>query len=44
MINGMLNAAAEIERWVRSLHKRFFDLYALPLFTGLTQAPPAEPT
>lgn len=45
MINGMLNAAAEIERWVRGLHAgNAFDLYAMPLFTGLTQAPPAEPT
>lgn len=42
MISGMVNAAAEIDRWARGLDERnTFDLYALPLFTGL-QAPPAD--
>jgi AcrR family transcriptional regulator len=42
MINGTLNAVAEIERWVRGIDAgNAFDLYAMPLFTGLLSAPPA---
>jgi AcrR family transcriptional regulator len=42
MVNGMLNAAAEIERWVRGIDAgNAFALYAMPLFTGLRAAPPA---
>lgn len=43
MVNGMLNAAAEIERWVRGIDAgNAFALYAMPLFTGL-QAPLPAP-
>ncbi len=43
MVNGMVNAAAEIERWVRGISAvNVFDLYAVPLFTGLC-APAAAP-
>lgn len=36
MINGTLNAAAELERWVRDINAdNTFELYAVPLFTGL---------
>jgi len=42
MVNGMLNAAAEIERWVRGLDAgNVFALYALPLFSGLQAPSPA---
>ncbi len=42
MVNGMLNAAAEIERWVRGIDAgNAFALYAMPLFTGLQAPPPA---
>jgi AcrR family transcriptional regulator len=47
MINGTINAVAEIERWVRGIDAgNAFDLYAMPLFTGLLSAPPtaAAPT
>jgi AcrR family transcriptional regulator len=38
--NGMVNAVAEIERWVRGIDAgNAFELYAMPLFTGL-RAPP----
>jgi hypothetical protein len=41
VVNGMVNAAAEIERWVPGAHAgNVFELYAMPLFTGL-QPPPA---
>lgn len=44
MVNGMLNAAAEIERWVRGIDAgNAFALYAMPLFTGLQAAPPPMP-
>lgn len=37
-INGMLNAAAELERWVRGVHAgNAFELYAMPVFTGLAR-------
>lgn len=40
MLNGMLNAVAEIERWVRGIDTgNAFELYAMPLFTGLRAAP-----
>lgn len=43
MVNGMLNAAAEIERWVRGLDAgNVFALYAMPLFTGLQSPPPSS--
>ncbi|MFO1329191.1 MAG: TetR family transcriptional regulator [Rubrivivax sp.] len=36
MVSGMLNAAAEIERWVRGIDAgNAFTLYALPLLHGL---------
>jgi AcrR family transcriptional regulator len=38
LVNGMLNAAAELERWVRGVHAgNAFDLYAMPVFTGLAR-------
>lgn len=47
MLSGLLNAAAEIERWVRGVNAaNAFDWYAMPFFTGLqadmvtTPAPP----
>ncbi|MBP6901440.1 MAG: TetR/AcrR family transcriptional regulator [Burkholderiaceae bacterium] len=42
VLNGMLNAAAEMERWVPGLHAgNAFELYAMPLFTGfLSSAAP----
>lgn len=40
VVSGMLNAAAEIERWVPGVRRdNVFELYAQPLFTGL-QPPP----
>jgi AcrR family transcriptional regulator len=40
VVSGMINAAAEVERWVRGIDAdSVFDLYALPVFTGLQQAP-----
>lgn len=44
VLNGMLNAAAEMERWVPGLHAgNAFELYAMPLFTGfLSDAPSAR--
>ena len=45
MVNGMLNAAAEIERWVPGIDAgNAFALYAMPLFTGLQTALPAPAT
>lgn len=42
MVNGMLNAAAEIERWVPGIDAgNVFALYARPLFTGLQAPAPA---
>lgn len=39
VINGVINAAAELERWAPGLDARsVFDVYALPLFTGLAPA------
>ncbi len=36
VVNGMINAAAELERWSRGVHaENVFELYALPVFTGL---------
>lgn len=36
VINGMINAAAELERWARGIDaKNVFELYATPVFTGL---------
>jgi AcrR family transcriptional regulator len=43
-VNGMINAVAEIERWVPGISAdNVFEFYALPLFTGLRSAPPAAP-
>jgi len=42
VVNGMLNAAAEIERWVAGITAdNAFELYAMPVFTGLRVAVPA---
>jgi AcrR family transcriptional regulator len=39
VINGMVNAAAELERWVAGAHAgNAFELYAMPLFVGLQPA------
>lgn len=36
VVSGMINAAAEIERWARGVHAGdVFESYALPVFTGL---------
>jgi hypothetical protein len=36
VINAMVNAAAEVERWVPGANAaNVFELYALPLFSGL---------
>jgi len=44
MISGMVNAAAEIDRWARGLDQsNTFELYAMPLFTGLATPPPMGP-
>lgn len=41
VINGMINATAEMQRWARGLNAaNAFALYTLPLFTGLKRAPP----
>jgi AcrR family transcriptional regulator len=41
VVNGMVNAAAEVERWVPGAHAgNVFELYALPLFGGLLSQPP----
>jgi AcrR family transcriptional regulator len=40
VVSGMLNAAAEIDRWVRGADAgNVFALYAAPLFTGLAAEP-----
>ena len=40
LVNGMVNAAAEIERWVPGIDAgNAFDLFGLPLFTGLLAGP-----
>ena len=39
VINGMVNAAAELERWARGITAaNVFELYAMPVFTGLQSA------
>ncbi|MEO8652951.1 MAG: TetR/AcrR family transcriptional regulator [Ramlibacter sp.] len=39
VINGMVNAAAELERWARGIDAaNVFELYAMPVFTGLQSA------
>jgi AcrR family transcriptional regulator len=44
VINGAVNAAAELERWVPGLHAgNAFALYAMPLFDGLQSAAAAAP-
>ena len=36
VVNGAVNAAAELERWVPGMHAgNAFELYAMPLFSGL---------
>jgi AcrR family transcriptional regulator len=36
VVNGMINAAAELERWARGVAAaNVFEVYALPVFTGL---------
>lgn len=43
MINGIVNAAAELERWVPGTHEtNTFALYAMPLFGGLQSHPMAH--
>jgi len=38
LLNGMINAAAELERWVPDARAdNVFDLFARPLFTGLAR-------
>lgn len=45
VVNGMINATAEMQRWARGLHAgNAFALYTLPLFTGLRRAPPQAPS
>ncbi|MDT7835689.1 TetR/AcrR family transcriptional regulator [Aquabacterium sp. OR-4] len=40
VVSGMINATAEMERWVPGLHAgNAFALFAMPLFTGLRCAP-----
>jgi hypothetical protein len=40
VINGMINAAAELERWAGDVDAAsVFELYAMPVFTGLEPAP-----
>lgn len=42
VVNGMVNAAAEIERWVSGIDAgNAFDLFAMPVFTGLLAGQPA---
>jgi AcrR family transcriptional regulator len=42
VVNGMVNAAAEVERWVPGAHAgNVFELFALPLFCGLQARTPA---
>lgn len=42
LVNGMINAVAEIERWVPGISAdNVFEFYALPLFTGLHAPRPA---
>lgn len=44
VVNGMVNASAELERWVRGVHGgNAFELYALPVFTGLAGAAATRP-
>lgn len=44
VVSGMINAAAELERWASGTHAgNVFDLYAMPVFTGLQPAPPERP-
>ena len=39
VVSGMINAAAELERWTRGVDAgNVFDLYAMPVFTGLQPA------
>lgn len=39
VVNGMINAAAELERWVHGIDAgNAFELYAMPVFTGLEPA------
>lgn len=40
VVNGMINAAAELERWAGGVDAaNVFELYAMPVFTGLQPAP-----
>ena len=42
VVNGTVNAAAELERWARGIDAgNVFALYAMPVFTGLQPAPHA---
>ena len=41
VVSGMINAAAELERWASGTHAgNVFELYAMPVFTGLQPARP----
>jgi hypothetical protein len=43
VVNGLVNAAAELERWVPGANAgNAFELYAMPLFTGIDDAPRAR--
>jgi hypothetical protein len=45
VVNGLVNAAAELERWVPGADAgNAFELYAAPLFTGIDDAPRARPS
>lgn len=43
VVNGMINAAAELERWARGVDAdNVFQLYAMPIFTGLHEPARAQ--
>ena len=45
VVNGLVNAAAELERWVPGADAgNAFALYAMPLFTGIDDVPRARPS
>lgn len=44
LFSGMINAAIEIDRWVRGAHAdNVFELFAMPLFAGLRASPSRLP-
>jgi AcrR family transcriptional regulator len=45
VVNGLVNAAAELERWVPGADAgNAFELYAMPLFTGIDDTPGTPPS